>query len=68
MNGQFQAFCLCGGTLTGDVWPPEHAEELGKLWRDMHKGEGHGPTSQSIARTIRRHKESGQLELPAAEG
>lgn len=66
MSSHVGRFCLCGATFTGDVWPPEDEPVLVTAWQARHHGDGHGETSQSIARTIRRHKEQaapGQMEV-----
>lgn len=53
--GTLAAFCLCGGTLTGDVWPDaaRETEALTSAWRSFHQGEGHGRIAQNIARSVR---------------
>jgi hypothetical protein len=55
---RFAAYCLCGATFTGTVEEQGDASiteiALEKMFRSRHKGEGHGKTDLSTARSVRR--------------
>lgn len=53
----FAFYCICGAAMTGSVSPGRNAEELERIFRSLHNGEGHGPTDRRVAATARRRSE-----------
>lgn len=49
---KFEAYCVCGGAMTGEVEPPTFGFESA-FWH-VHKGEGHGVATKEEARNARR--------------
>lgn len=54
----FAFYCTCGAAMTGSVSPGRNAEELERLFRSLHNGDGHAPTDQRTARNARRREEA----------
>src|SRR3972149_9592655 len=49
--------CLCGASATGSIRPDAAARKVINLFWQGHQGEGHGPSTTSMAQESRRREE-----------
>jgi len=50
-------WCTCGGAMTGRVAPASELPRLEALFRQVHVGPDHEPTSREVAAKARRRLE-----------
>jgi hypothetical protein len=57
MTETLRRYCLCGGAATARSTPRAPAEDVMRMFDQLHSGEGHGPATARQAAAARRRNE-----------